>query len=250
MKEGKAEVFGSELFTGKSFQFKYGAKIAVFTWQGCVVELRGKPDVVYTACETPMTMYLNFHIGLEKMRKNAEERDSRGPVTMIVGPQDVGKSTVCRILLNYAVRMGHVPMFVDVDVGQGQIGIPGALGAIIVERPAQLAAGFSQDNSLVYHLGHAAPGDNIPLMKELVDKLASTIDSYMDVKKKVRYSGTIINTCGWIRGGGYSLLLHIAKTFQVDNVLVLDQERLYNELQRDLPTFIQPVFLPKSRGVS
>ncbi len=28
----------------------------------------------------------------------------RGPITMIVGPTDVGKSTVSRILLNYAVR--------------------------------------------------------------------------------------------------------------------------------------------------
>ena len=37
---------------------------------------------------------------------------------MVVGPTDVGKSTVCQLLLNYAVRMGRRPVYVDLDVGQ------------------------------------------------------------------------------------------------------------------------------------
>lgn len=35
-----------------------------------------------------------------------------------MGPVDVGKSTLCQLLLNYAVRMGRRPVFVDLDVGQ------------------------------------------------------------------------------------------------------------------------------------
>lgn len=42
------------------------------------------------------------------MRRKAEGEDSkRGPIAMIVGPTDVGKSSLCKILLNYAVRMGR-----------------------------------------------------------------------------------------------------------------------------------------------
>lgn len=63
-------------------------------------------------------------------------------------------------------------------------------------------------------------------------------------------SGVIVNTCGWIRNQGYKQILHTAQAFEVDVILVLDQERLYNELQRDLPNFVKVVFLPKSRGVS
>ena len=37
---------------------------------------------------------------------------------MICGPSDVGKSTLCRLLLNYAVRMGRRPIYVDLDLGQ------------------------------------------------------------------------------------------------------------------------------------
>ena len=33
---------------------------------------------------------------------------------------DVGKSTLCQLLLNYAVRMGRRPVFVDLDIGQVQ----------------------------------------------------------------------------------------------------------------------------------
>lgn len=54
LKSGMAEVFGTELVKGKGYVFTTGAKIAVFTWQGCVIELRGKTDVSYVAKETPV----------------------------------------------------------------------------------------------------------------------------------------------------------------------------------------------------
>lgn len=42
---GMAEVFGSELNRNKKYVFGPGSKIAVFTWQGCSVNLFGKPEV-------------------------------------------------------------------------------------------------------------------------------------------------------------------------------------------------------------
>lgn len=39
----------------------------------------------------------------------------------MVGPTDVGKSTVCRLLLNYAVRLGRRPTLVELDVGQSSV---------------------------------------------------------------------------------------------------------------------------------
>lgn len=44
--------------------------------------------------------------------------------------------------------------------------------------------------------------------------------------------------------------MHAAQAFEVDVILVLDQERLYNELVRDMPNFVKVVLLPKSGGVS
>lgn len=75
-------------------------------------------------------MYLNVHAALEELRKKSEIDGKRGPVTMVVGPTDVGKSTLCRMLLNYAVRASRRPIFVDLDVGQGQISVPGTIGIL------------------------------------------------------------------------------------------------------------------------
>ena len=71
----------------------------------------------------------------------------------------------------------------------------------------------------------------------------------MASNRKVEASGAIINTCGWVRGEGYNQLKHIAQAFEVDVILVLDQERVYNDLVRDMPEFVKTVWLPKSGGV-
>ncbi|KAF7391337.1 protein CLP1 [Vespula maculifrons] len=249
LKNGLGEVFGTELVKGKKYEFSAGAKVAVFTWQGCTVELIGKTDVSYVAKETPMGLYLNCHAAMERMREAAEKGDRRGPITMVVGPCDVGKSTLCRLLLNYAVRMGRRPIFVDLDVGQGDIAIPGTVGALLVERPSNVIEDFSQQAPLVFHFGHKTPSANVALYNLLVTRLAEVCSDRLQANKKARVSGIVINTCGWVKGDGYKLLTHAAQAFEVDAILVLDQERLYNELVRDMPDFVKVVFLPKSGGV-
>ncbi|KAL1513262.1 hypothetical protein ABEB36_002691 [Hypothenemus hampei] len=249
LKSGLAEIFGTELVKGKTYEFTSGAKVAVYTWQGCTIEVKGKTDVIYTAKETPMIIYSNCHAALEIMRSECENDNKRGPIAMVVGPQDVGKSTLCKILLNYAVRMGRRPVYVDLDVGQGSISIPGTVGAIVIERPASIDEGFSQEAPLVYNYGYKSPSGNSKLFSMVMDQLALTVKERLEVNKKTRHSGVIINTCGWIKGDGYRQLLHAGHTFEVDVVLVLDQERLYNELVRDMPNNVKIVFLQKSGGV-
>ncbi|XP_055700817.1 protein CLP1 homolog [Phlebotomus papatasi] len=246
---GHAELFGTELVKGKPYEFTTGAKVAIFTYHGCTVHLRGKTDVSYVARETPMIQYLNCHSALEDMRVKSEDNGSNGPIVMIVGPTDVGKTTLCRILLNYAVRQGRCPLYVDLDPGQGSVSIPGTIGALLVERPATVEEGFSQKAPLVYHFGHKSPGDNDVLYQTVISKLAEVVLDALKANKRAKVSGVVINTCGWVKGAGYRHLLHAAKEFEVGAVFVIDQERLYNELLRDMPNFVKVVFLPKSGGV-
>ncbi|XP_055625161.1 protein CLP1 homolog [Toxorhynchites rutilus septentrionalis] len=246
---GHAELFGTELVVKKSYEFGVGAKVAIFTYHGCTLELRGKPDVAYVARETPMVQYLNANSALEQLRSKAEQDDLQGPVAMVVGPTDVGKTTLCRIFLNYAVRLGRRPIYVDLDVGQGGIAIPGAIGALLVERPAPAVEGFSQQAPLVYHFGHMTPSDNGVLYNVLISKLAETTLERLQANKRAKHSGMIINTCGWVKGGGYKHILHAVKAFEVNAVFVLDQERLYNELLRDVDRSVQVIFMPKSGGI-
>jgi len=250
LKAGVAEIYGTEMVLNTKYTFSSGAKIAVYTFHGCTIEVVGNSEVdPYSSKETPMIMYLNTHAALEQLRTKAEQDSTRGPITMLVGPVDVGKSTVCRILLNYAVRMGRRPIYVDLDVGQGNISVPGSLGALLVERPASIEEGFSQNSPLVYHYGHKTPGHNLVLFNQLVSRVADVVRDRMSVNKKAEHSGVIINTCGWVRGEGYNQIKHIAQAFEVDVIVVLDQERLYNDLVRDMPKFVKVVMQPKSGGV-
>ncbi|XP_064200139.1 polyribonucleotide 5'-hydroxyl-kinase Clp1 isoform X2 [Anguilla rostrata] len=228
---GMAEVFGSELNRNKKYTFGPGSKIAVFTWQGCSVSLTGKTEVAYVSRDTPMLLYLNTHAALEQMRQQAERDNERGPRVMVVGPTDVGKSTVCRLLLNYAVS------------------VPGTVSALCIERPADVEEGFSVQAPLVYHFGSTTPGTNIKLYNKLTSCLAEVFSQRCEVNRRASVGGCIINTCGWVKSSGYQALVHCASAFEVDVVLVLDQERLYNELKRDLPHFVRVVLLPKSGGV-
>ncbi|XP_075160250.1 protein CLP1 homolog [Haematobia irritans] len=246
---GFAETFGTELVKKKKYTFGVGAKVAIFTYQGCVLHMTGKTDVSYISKETPMVQYLNCHAALEQLREQAEEKDERGPVAMVVGPMDVGKSTLCRILLNYAVRLGRRPLYADTDVGQGALSIPGTIGTILVERPASIEEGLSMTAPLVYHFGYKTPSGNNTLYRAVVSKMAEVTLESMNVNKKTKHSGIIINTCGWVKGDGYAILAHTAQAFEVNAVFVLDQERLYNELLRDMPSFVRVVLLPKSGGV-
>lgn len=59
---GMAEIFGSELNRNKKYTFGPGSKIAVFTWQGCSVNLYGKPEV--SSLRHILLKYLCFHLGL------------------------------------------------------------------------------------------------------------------------------------------------------------------------------------------
>lgn len=172
---GMAEIFGTELTRNKKFIFDAGAKVAVFTWHGCSVQLTGRTEVAYISKETPMLLYLNTHTALEQMRWQAEREDERGPRVMVVGPADVGKSTVCRLLLNYGVRLGRRPTFVELDVGQGSISIPGTMGALYIERPADVEEGFSVQAPMVYHFGSTTPGTNIKLYNKVSNMFGSSI---------------------------------------------------------------------------
>lgn len=224
---------------GKKYEFFTGAKVAIFTFHGCMLRVHGKMDVHYIAKETPMVQYLNSHAALEQLRTTADERNTNGPIALVVGPTDVGKSTLCRILLNYAIRQARTPIFADLDVGQGIISLPGTIGAFLVEKIAHVGEGFSQKAPLAYQFGHLSPSGNDAYFNVLVSQLAEVTIKRMQSNKKTRSSGMIINTCGWIKGEGYRHILHTAKAFQVAAIFVLGQERLYNELLRDVSKSVQ-----------
>lgn len=156
--DGTAEIFGAELPKATPTELP-GGKYAIYSWSGATLEIVGETEHAYSARETPMRVYLNLDGVLHERRKEAAASSSAGGVVSVatvdgprialVGPTDVGKSTLAKILCNYAVRKGWHPLFVDLDLGQGGITCPATIGAVPVDRPIDVSEGLPLEMPLV-----------------------------------------------------------------------------------------------------
>ena len=133
------------------------------------------------------------------------------PKMVVVGPPDVGKSTLCNYLANMGVRCNRTPLLVDLDCGQNSIGVPGTIGTVMVERPSNPETGkFERYGSLLLHYGHTTPTVNTKLYCALVQRMADVVAAKQNSDQKVNEAGCIINTCGWM---GDSALRKIVKGY-------------------------------------
>ncbi|CAA6672592.1 unnamed protein product [Spirodela intermedia] len=230
---GTAEIFGTELPPENWLSFPPSHKFAVFTWHGATIELDGKSEL-YVADETPMVSYVNVHAILEGRRARARGSSS----TELESSQGDScwahrfrKSSLCKMLLSWACKPSWKPTFVDLDIGQGSITIPGCIAATPVEMPIDPVEGIPLEKPLVYFYGHTTPSINVELYKVLVKELAQTLEKQFTSNAESRAAGMVINTMGWVEGVGYELLLHAIETFRADVVLVLGQEKLCSMLK-------------------
>ena len=153
---GLAEVFGTELSPGVVYNFEGPRQFAVFTWyKDCKVELSGvAADAAHMTDDSQMKTYASVHGRLNWKRDEARRVGADGPRVLVCGPANCGKSTMCRVLLAYAVRTGYAPTFVELDVGQGSLSVPGTVGAAVLS-PREITPdrGVTAARPLVYWYG-------------------------------------------------------------------------------------------------
>lgn len=172
---------------------------------------------------------------LDHNQARDEGADGRGPTVVVVGPTDAGKSTLVRILSNYAVRAGWQPTVADLDVGQNDVSVPGVVAAAPVHMPSLVARVFGLGLSapVAYHFGHTSPQGKESLYREAAQRLEGAVFDRFKSNEVARHSGLFVNTCGWVDGEGYELVVHAALTFHADVLLVIGQERLWSQLKND-----------------
>jgi polyribonucleotide 5'-hydroxyl-kinase len=76
---------------------------------------------------------------------------------IVVGPTDSGKTSLTKMLLGWAARQSWKPTYVELDIGQGAITIPGTVAATPIEAPIDPIEGVPLDVPLVYFYGHTTP---------------------------------------------------------------------------------------------
>ncbi|KAA1469407.1 hypothetical protein DENSPDRAFT_835025 [Dentipellis sp. KUC8613] len=269
---GHAEIFGAELAEGKTYLFGWECKAAVFTWQGCTIEVTGLPSTEYVSEETPMAAYANVHLALEAMRVRAvaPADDDEPPRVLVLGPENSGKTSVCKILTNYAVRAGQdwVPLYVNVDPAEGGWTIPGTLSAAPITAPLTTASPASplgtaatsapttlSSNALVplvYWYGHAETRRNPLLMDRLIRNLGENIRERSELDVAGRAAGLIVDTPSSFASSSdhrHALIKACVDAFRINVILVVGHEKLNVEMQRTYGNRITVVKIPKSGGV-
>ncbi|RHZ27324.1 hypothetical protein DYB26_010388, partial [Aphanomyces astaci] len=157
----------------------------------------------------------------------------------------------------------HPIVFADLDIGQGEIGLPGTIGASVVTRdnfvvpaPADdqvdLAEYGSEHNfpltwlrNLLFYVGHTNMSEKDWLFKWYVQQLATRIRDKQAADPSLAASGAVINTCGWVEGKGLRLLLATIAIFQPSHVVVLGDVNLYDHLLHEQ---VAPVVLGLPRS--
>ena len=107
--------------------------LLIFNFFLTPLHVTGRPSTEYVSDETPMSTYANIHFAFEQMRVRAL-RDLHGsprsnddqhaltdpPRVLILGPENSGKTSIAKILINYAVRVAQnwSPLLVNLDPAQ------------------------------------------------------------------------------------------------------------------------------------
>lgn len=254
-----AEMFGAELVPGEWHLLLGGTRTAIFTWHGCKLEISGPTNQEYDAPNVVMRDYLGCAAVLEQRRQRAEELDLPAPRVLVCGSAFAGKSSLCQILVNYAMRREHTPLFVDLDTRYSNArqlqGFPACISAMPVEHPAD----EEPQRRLAYFFGHIDWSDNPSLYELLVSHLSKVVIAKLShgispEGARVASSGLVINApCQPTT----EILKKIIEAFEVDVVFVMDSEGQHAELCRvygDCPRIngipkVEIVPLPKAGGV-
>lgn len=198
-----------------------------------------------------------MHLALEGMRERAQgDATTAGPRLLILGPDNVGKTTLAKTLTGYAIRSGRAPVIVGLDPSEGVLSLPGTLSTTVfktlIEIESDAGGGWGSSPMsgpngeipvklpLVYYFGGTDPTEkNGVQYKSLVTRLALATQGRMKAtgQENVEKSGIIIDTPGTLlsaqqASGGYEIVAHIVSEFSINAIVCLGNERLYNDMVR------------------
>lgn len=219
LSEGHAEIFGCPLAQDKIYTFHQS--FSIITWSNALIHVFKKPKQVFVPVkQTPLLEYIAFESKLNSYRQNALNKKVNGPRILITGSNNSGKSSFCRFLCNYASLSKWKPVFVDLDPNLSDICLPGCIGALQINKPSCVKISSEKFISLMY--GKYKMNDLFYLT--LCNHLAKLCENFNCI-----HDGMIINTVFF----DDHCLQEQIKMFQVDIVVVLGDELLYDQLLKD-----------------
>lgn len=243
LQKGSAEILGSEV--ALQFPLQLEGNVPIFTWHGCTVDIEGEFEA-YDSDETNSNVaVVNTHAQLEALRDAAAASPNLvGPRVMICGPPESGKTTVCKTLAAYAVKLGRHPILCDLDPADNCLTVPGTLSACplsSIDTELWAATGVPAHTAVTtrWHGNTAIQAD---LFRLQVTQLGEQIRARLQNDASARSSGILVNTSTM----DLDLLGHVVDVLDISVILILGHDKLYSKL-KDWEAKV--VKLPRSGGV-
>ena len=100
-----------------------------------------------------MHIHVNISSALNQLRIAALNERKIGPSLLVTGSQQSGKSTLCKMLVNYAIKLGWTPILADLDLKSAALSPPGAISASLITEATVLPSDNVSKNTLTYFHG-------------------------------------------------------------------------------------------------
>lgn len=250
LESGSAEMFGVELAPKQTYTFS-GCKGAIFTWQGCQLEITGTAESEYAGQETEYAVeWLNVHGMLKTLR---DRPNADGPRVLVVGPDHVGKSSLVRSLAAWGVRGGDAPTVLDLDSREGLLAPPASFTVVTCDSSMDVENGYGIGpmsgptvspvrTPLIYSFPFSSPTEKPEAFKGLLTRMALSVTNKLEEDPAIKRSGLIIDTPGSINDPktSYELIAHIVSEFSINIILTMGSERLSSDLSRKYSTNKSP----------
>lgn len=238
-----AEIFGRELVVDKEYSFGYNEKFAIYTYTGCVIQIKGKTLQEYESKNSSIKEYVSLAYILDAYRKLAKKKKTVGPRVLITGNTSSGKSTVSYLLCNYAVKSGFKPLFVEADpkcscdkieMSRG----PGVLSTFIYDymTTCNYSLDFyfgyldiNQDLTLYYHLNECMSSCIHLMLLNNLNTQTSTFGNEVDGSDDLAASGFILSVPS---EANRKVVENLIEIYSIDFVIVMDNSFLHYALKK------------------
>lgn len=223
----------------------------------------------YTSSETNMDSVLNLHMYIESKRQVAadhnvsNEEPILGPRVMILGGKQLGRTTLAKTLVSYAVKMNQCPILVNLNPQDGVFALPGSISATAINDSLDVEScnGYGLTTTttggnalskqpIVKNYGFTGINENLELYKYQISQLGITVVSRLEQDATCRDSGVIVDTPP-LGIKDFAVIESIISDFRVDLIVVLGNEKLTIDLKKKLlhKSNLQIVKINKLPGV-
>ncbi|CRG98865.1 clp1-related protein, putative [Plasmodium relictum] len=235
-----AEIFGRELILDKDYYFGFNEKFSIYTYTGCIIQIKGKTLQEYESKNTTMKDYLSLSYIFDAYRKLAKKKKKVGPRILITGNNNSGKSSVSLLLCNYALKSGFKPIFIETDTKCSCDKIelnngPGIMSCFVYDN-------MNMKYSLDFFFGYLDINEDINLYYHINECLSSCIHlmllnnlNFQSTNFKNNTEQEIIHSSGFILNvpseADHKIIENLIEIYNINIVVVIDNSFLHYSLK-------------------